>query len=162
MPEPLTPADLQTYLARHALPGEILQLAAHTPTVETAAAALGCQPEQIIKSILFMVAAIPVLAVTGGTRRVDPRALAHHAGVGRKQVKLADGATVLAVAGYPVGAMPPFGHRQPLQTVLDPGVLTQPEVYGGGGSDRALLRIPPQAILAHTGAVVLALHSTSP
>ncbi len=159
MPEALTPADLQAYLAAHQLPGEILHLTAHTPTVETAALALGCQPEQIVKSILFLVAGAPLLAVTGGTRRVDPRALARHAGVGRKQVKLADAEAVLAHAGYPVGAMPPFGHRQPLPTLLDAAVLTQPEVYGGGGSDTTLLRIAPQAILDHTRATVLALHS---
>ncbi|MBI3159805.1 MAG: YbaK/EbsC family protein [Chloroflexi bacterium] len=159
MPEPLTPLDLQAFLDEHAIPAEIVHLDALTPTVETAAAAVGCQPEQIVKSILFLVQGQPHLAVTCGTQRVDSRALAAHSGVGRKQVKLADAETVLALAGYPVGAMPPFGHRQPLPTLMDPSVLAQAEVYAGGGSDSTLLRIQPELIRRHAAAEVLALHA---
>jgi prolyl-tRNA editing enzyme YbaK/EbsC (Cys-tRNA(Pro) deacylase) len=159
MPEPLTPGDLHAFLEAHAIPAELITLDVLTPTVETAAAAVGCRPEQIVKSILFLVRGEPRLAITCGTQRVDPRALAAHGGVGRKQVKLADAETVLDVAGYPVGAMPPFGHRRPLPTLMDPSVLEQPEVYAGGGSDSALLRIRPELIRRHAAAEVLALHA---
>jgi prolyl-tRNA editing enzyme YbaK/EbsC (Cys-tRNA(Pro) deacylase) len=77
--------------------------------------------------------------------------------VGRKRVKLADAETVLNITGYPVGAMPPFGHRRPLPTLMDKRVLRQTEVYAGGGQIDALLRISPEAIFRVTSAIELDL-----
>jgi Cys-tRNA(Pro)/Cys-tRNA(Cys) deacylase len=53
--------------------------------------------------------------------------------------------------------MPPFGHHDAFQTLLDRRVLEKPVVYAGGGSDNALLRISPQTILDVTQAEVLDL-----
>ena len=142
----LNSRDLESYMQSSNIEAEILHLDAPTPTVEAAAQAVGCQPEQIVKSILFMVNGAPVLAVACGPRRVDARALARRFEVGRKRVKLAYPEQVIEVAGYEVGAMPPFGHREPLRTLLDPAVVSQTEVYAGGGEENALLRISPQAI----------------
>jgi prolyl-tRNA editing enzyme YbaK/EbsC (Cys-tRNA(Pro) deacylase) len=63
----LGPADLNAFLTSHQIPGELLSLDSPTPTVETAALAVGAQPEQIVKSILFLVDGKPVLTITGGT-----------------------------------------------------------------------------------------------
>jgi prolyl-tRNA editing enzyme YbaK/EbsC (Cys-tRNA(Pro) deacylase) len=153
------PVDLSRYMQAKHIPGEILQLSSLTPTVEAAAGAVGTEPERIVKSILFLVDGRPVLAITCGTDRVETRALAARFGVGRKRVKLADAATVVLETGFEIGAMPPFGHRNRLPTLLDPRVLAQPEVYAGGGSDSALVRLSPQAILEATQAEVLDLLS---
>jgi prolyl-tRNA editing enzyme YbaK/EbsC (Cys-tRNA(Pro) deacylase) len=153
----LTPSDIQVYLEDQAIMGEVLFLEVPTPTVEAAALAVGTTPQQIVKSILFMVVDQPVLAVTCGTDRVDRRAISTFYSVGRKKVKLASPETVLAVAGYEVGAMPPFAHRQPIETLLDPRVLEQPVVYAGGGAENALLRLSPKDILRTTKAQVMDL-----
>lgn len=153
----LGPEDLSAYMQAHLIPGEILQLSSLTPTVEAAARAVGTEAERIVKSILFLVAGRPVLAITCGTDRVETRALAARYGVGRKRVKLADAQTVMQETGFEVGAMPPFGHRYPLPTLLDPRVLAQPEVYAGGGSDSTLVRCSPRDILEATQAEVLDL-----
>ena len=154
---PLTPADLQAFLQAHAIPGQILLLDVPTPTVEAAAQAVGASPQQIIKSILFTVDEQPVLAITCGTAYVNRAAIAGLYDVGKKRVRLAAPEAVLALSGYEVGAMPPFGHRQPLPTLLDSRVLEQPEAYAGGGGENALLRINPQDILRQTQAKVLDL-----
>ena len=80
-----------------------------------------------------------------------------HYKVGRKKVKLADPGKVLQETGYQVGAMPPFGHHTPLPTLIDKRVLEKDQVYAGGGSDQALMRIKPEVILAASGAQVLDL-----
>lgn len=157
----LTPSDLQEYLRTNDIPGEILRLEVPTPTVETAARAVGTRPEQIIKSILFLVDDQPVLAITCGTSFVDRRAIADLYRVGKKRVKLASPQVVLAVSGFEVGAMPPFGHRQPLYTLLDHRVLELAEAYAGGGAENALLRLSPSYILRATGAQVIDLVGTS-
>lgn len=169
----LTSTDLQSFLTAHAIPGEILHLDVPTPTVDAAAQALGVRLGQVVKSILFLVEGVrvseaaesgpkhdmakPVLAITCGTAYVERRVIAAHFGVGRKQVRLASAEEVLEISGYEVGALPPFGHRQPLVTLLDRNVLDQPEVFAGGGDENAMLHLKPQDIVRLTPVVVMDL-----
>jgi prolyl-tRNA editing enzyme YbaK/EbsC (Cys-tRNA(Pro) deacylase) len=155
----LGPSQLAEYLKAHDIHGEILELEVPTPTVEAAAAAVGCQPEQIVKSLLFFVNGKPVLAITSGLAHIERRSIAANFSVGRKKVKLADPQTVLDETGFGVGAMPPFGHFSPLTTLIDKRVLEKDLVYAGGGSDQTLLRISPQAILEATQGTILDLLS---
>ena len=153
----LNPADLEEFMQQNHIPGEILHLDVPTPTVESAASAVGSDPESIVKSLLFKINADLVLAITCGPAHIDRRAIAAHFQVGRKKVKLADPQTVLEATGYQVGAMPPFGHYKPLRTLIDQRVLEKDEIYAGGGSDQALLRLQPETILTVTQAEVLDL-----
>jgi prolyl-tRNA editing enzyme YbaK/EbsC (Cys-tRNA(Pro) deacylase) len=151
----LGPDELKAFMAMQQVDGEIIHCHVPTPTVEAAAQALGTHPENIIKSILFIVSGQPVIAITCGTAYVDKRAIGDHYHIGRKQVKTADAETVLAVTGYAAGAVPPFGHRQPLATFLDPQVIKQEWVYGGGGAENALLRVRSSDILRVTNGQIL-------
>ncbi len=153
----LDPSDLEEFMRKNHIPGEILHLDVPTPTVETAAAAVGSDPESIVKSLLFTINDNLVLAITCGPTHIDRRAIAAFFQVGRKKVKLADPQTVLEATGYQVGAMPPFGHHAPLSTLIDQRVLHKNEIYAGGGSDQTLLRISPETILNVTQAKVLDL-----
>ncbi|HSB67527.1 MAG TPA: YbaK/EbsC family protein [Anaerolineales bacterium] len=149
--------DLQGFMQDHSIQGEILRLNVPTPTVESAAQAVNAGPEQIIKSILFLVDDQPVLAIACGLTNIGRRAIADLYGVGKKRVKLASPEKVLEISGYEVGAMPPFGHRQPLVTLIDRKVLDAPEAYAGGGAENTLVRLDPHDILRVTGAKVMDL-----
>ena len=157
LPVKLDPLDLQGWMQDHAIPGELLQLNVPTPTVESAAQAVNAGAEQIIKSILFLVDDQPVLAIACGLSNIGRRAIADLYGVGKKRVKLASPEKVLDVSGYEVGAMPPFGHRQPLVTLIDRKVLDVSEAYAGGGAENTLVRLNPHDILRVTGAKVMDL-----
>jgi prolyl-tRNA editing enzyme YbaK/EbsC (Cys-tRNA(Pro) deacylase) len=148
-------ADVAAYLRAHGIPGEIVFLPMHVPTVETAAQAVGTTVERIVKSVLFLADSAPVLVIANGTGRVDYKRVADHLGLSRKRLKLADAPTVLAVTGFPVGTVPPFGHKTRLRTLIDAGVLAQPEVYAGGGAIDALVRLAPAEIVRATGAETL-------
>jgi prolyl-tRNA editing enzyme YbaK/EbsC (Cys-tRNA(Pro) deacylase) len=156
----LTPADLNDFMQRHNISGEIIFLDTPTPTVETAAKAVHSQPDGIVKSILFLVDGSPVLAITCGPAHIDRRALATEFEVGRKKIKLADPETVLQLTGFQVGAMPPFGHYTPLPTLLDRRVMENAEVFAGGGAENALLRLAPGDLLNATQAKVIDLISS--
>lgn len=149
--------ELQRFMQAHAIRGEILHLDVPTPTVEAAAQAVNAEPDQIIKSILFMVDEQPVLAIACGLSAIGRRPIADLYGVGKKRVKLATPETVLEITGYEVGAMPPFGHRQQLTTLVDQRVLNSLEAFAGGGAENALVRINPWEILQATAAKVLDL-----
>jgi prolyl-tRNA editing enzyme YbaK/EbsC (Cys-tRNA(Pro) deacylase) len=102
------------------------------------------------------------MAITSGPAHIERRSIAAHYQVGRKKVKLADPQSVLEETGFGVGAMPPFGHHNPLPTLIDQRVLDKEQVYAGGGSDQALLRISPQAILTATQGTILDLLAYQP
>ncbi len=134
-----------------------MRCSAPTPTVRAAADVLGIGPDQIVKSILFLVSGKPVLVISCGEGNIDRKLLSDHFDVGRKQVKLADPEVVLAVTAYPAGTVPPFGFPQPLPTLLDRRVLDHPMVYAGGGEEDALVHLPSQDIFRATGAEIIHL-----
>lgn len=153
----LTPQDLGTYLTEHQIDGELIFLETPTPTVETAAEAVRVSPDQIVKSLLFIIEEQPVLVIASGMGRIDRRMLGSYFGVSRKKTSFADPETVLSLTGYPVGAVPPVGHREKIRVLVDPSVLANDTVYGGGGSETTLLRLPSQVILNHNQAEVVPL-----
>lgn len=157
MSQPLTPKDLALFIKQHNIDAELIPLDTHTPTVETAAVAVGVSPDQIVKTLLFMVDEKAVLVIANGTGRIDRRMLGKHFGVSRKKTTFADPNTVQELTGYTVGAVPPIGHRTAIPALVDPSVVAQEMVYGGGGSDTTLMRLKPQDILAHNQVEIVSL-----
>ncbi len=145
--------DLHHYIVQNSITAEIVHLDVPTPTVAAAAAAVGVDPQQIIKSLLFLADKKPVLALSNGLARIDRKALADTVGVARRRTKIASPEQVLAYTGYVVWSVPPFGHVQPLWTIVDTAVtqLTNPFIYGGGGETNALLKLTVTELLRATG-----------
>lgn len=158
MKQILTPVDLRNFMEDHHIPGEIIYMDSPTPTVESAAEAVGTQPSHIVKSVLFNIKDSYVLAIATGTSRIDQRSIANYFVVGRKQVKLTSPEIVLSVTGYPVGTVPPFGHLSPLPTLIDQELVEMETIYAGGGAHNALVRLSPKDILRVSGGQVLNLH----
>lgn len=150
--------DLEAFIADQGIVAEVISLPVRTLTVTDAAQALGTDPERIVKSLLFLVDDRPVLAIASGTIHIDRRPIAAHFGAGRKRVRLAGPEAVLAITGYAVGAVPPFGHHRALHTLIDPRVLQMSPIYAGGGAEDALLRVDPREILRVTNAIEIDLH----
>ena len=133
--------DLAAFIEANDIVAEIVHLQLETPTVAAAAEAVGVRADQIIKSVLFMAGDQPLLVVANGLTRVHRKRLAGVLELSRRRVKIATAQQVLEITGYPVGAVPPFGHPERLRTLLDEGVLTETVVYGGGGESNALMRL---------------------
>lgn len=157
----LTPADLQAYIARQHIQARLIPDMGHTPTVPAAAAALGVEPEQIVKSLLFLLETDraaglppqPLLVLSHGERRIDKRVLAEHFGLSNKRVTLAPAAVVLATLGYPAGGVPPFGHHTAVAAVIDASILDlrsrdNGRIFAGGGDDYTMLELTVEELLA--------------
>lgn len=111
-------------------------------TVEAAAEALGVDASAIGKSVVLMVAdEETVVVIVPGLDEVDLEKVADHVDAERDQVRMAEPEEVEEHTGYPVGAVPPLGHKRPLRTLLDEQLLEREEVYVGGGSDDVMLEI---------------------
>ncbi len=158
----LGPNDLARYLEEQAIKAELVPLDVPTPTVESAAQAVGTSPDQILKSLVFLVDDRAVLVIACGPDPIDRRPIAAHFEVGRKRVRLADPEAVAAATGYPVGAVPPFGHPRPLPTFMDRKVLSLTQAYAGGGAIDTLVRVSPQEIARVTRAEIIDLQARTP
>ena len=142
---------LQRFIDANGITATILPLAEHTATVADAARVLGVGTERIIKSLVFQAADEPLLVINNGLARVDRRKLSAFLGIGRKRVKFASPELALAVTGYAVGSMPPFGHRARLRTLVDTAVAGLDTLFGGGGDIDAMMRLSADELLRVTG-----------
>jgi len=179
----LSDRDLAAYLHAHGVPAELVRPGAPTPTVADAARALGVGPHAIVKSLVFEVAdrrdgdradggagdpaaedgRRPLLVIAAGETRVRMPKLAEALGTSRRALRLASPERTLELTGYPVGAMPPFGHRSRLPTLVDSvSVPAGAVVFGGGGARDVLLRVSVDALLSATRARHLPLTDDPP
>ena len=144
---------VRAWMFERGVPGELIRPGEPTPTVEKAAVALGVKPEQVIKSLLFLVDGSPVLVIVRGTARVNTSKLLQS--LGAREARLAKKDEVEAITGFPVGGTPPFAHRQPVPVLIDRGVMDLEEIYAGGGADDVMLRLRVIDLLQATQARLL-------
>jgi prolyl-tRNA editing enzyme YbaK/EbsC (Cys-tRNA(Pro) deacylase) len=157
MPEVLNRSDLERFIAVNGIDATILPMNGHTSTVSDAARELGVAVGQIIKSLVFLADDIPFLVITNGLARVDRKKLAARWQIGRKRIKFASADRARDITGFVVGSMPPFGHIQPLPTLIDPSVIRIDTLFGGGGDIDAMMRLTPAELLRVTKAELTAV-----
>ena len=64
-----------------------------------------------------------------------------------KSVKLASDETAEKVTGYPIGGIPPVGHRKRMPIYLDEQVVNNEYVWFGGGTRTRLVKLKVQDII---------------
>ena len=122
-----------------------------TRTAVEAAAAVGCELGQIVKSLVFECDGEPVLALTSGAKRVDTAALGRVLG---GSVRRADADTVRDATGYSIGGTPPFGHTRPLRTAIDASLLQHEKVWAAAGTPDTVFEISSAALARCTSGTV--------
>jgi len=125
-----------------------------TRTAADAAGAVGCDVGQIVKSIVFVAAGRPVVALVSGANRLDERRLAEVAG---EPVAKADAETARIATGYAIGGVPPFGHAADLPVFMDRDLLAYPVVWAAAGRPDSVFAIEPERLRELSHAVVLDL-----
>jgi len=131
--------DVHDLLDEQGVDHEIVHLPSLSKTASLAAALLRVAPAEIVKSLVFFLDGAPTLVLVPGDATVDTGALAH--GLGAGEVVFARRRDVLALTGYPPGAVPPCALSTPLPAVVDPGVFVPEVVYCGGGTTTTMLKI---------------------
>jgi prolyl-tRNA editing enzyme YbaK/EbsC (Cys-tRNA(Pro) deacylase) len=152
LPEPAARVQAALDAACHGL--QVVVHDASTATALDAAAAAGCEPGQIVKSLLFIANEAPVLLLVAGDRRADTAKLAPLLGVPRKRVRMATPDEVLSLTGYEVGGVPPLGHPQPLETILDASLDRFQELYAAAGTGNTVFRVDRAVLVELTRARV--------
>ncbi|GAC1599576.1 MAG: hypothetical protein NVS3B21_26180 [Acidimicrobiales bacterium] len=120
-----------------------------TRTAADAAAAIGVELGQIVKSLVFTVDDCPVMALVRGDRQLDESKLA--AVAGGTSARRPDAETVRAATGFPVGGVAPFGHDTPLPLFIDGGLLEFAEVWAAAGTPHVNFAVDPALLVSATG-----------
>jgi prolyl-tRNA editing enzyme YbaK/EbsC (Cys-tRNA(Pro) deacylase) len=132
-------------------PDTIAVVPAGARTAADAAAAVGCEVAQIVKSLIFRAGDRPVLVLVSGADRVHLGKLAIIIG---SPVARADPATVRAMTGFTVGGVASVGHTIRPLAVLDAELLERDPLWAAAGSPEHVFRTSAEALLRLTGARV--------
>ncbi len=114
-----------------------------TKTAADAAAAIGVEVGQIVKSLVFLVDGAPVMALVAGDNQLDEKKLAAAHGGGK--VARADADAVRAATGFPIGGVPPLGHDLPIH--IDEDLLRWDEVWAAAGTWTDVFPITPDDLV---------------
>src|SRR3954468_20524293 len=118
---------------------ELKTLDDSTATVADAAAALGVEPGQIAKSIVFVMDGEPVMVVASGRHRIDREKVCDALDCAEGRQASPD--EVRAATGFPIGGVPPIGHGLPV--IFDTALLDYDEIYAARGGAKTLSPIAP-------------------
>ena len=145
--------------------GQIRVLDASARSAAEAAAALGVSQQQIVKSLVFRGSrsSRPILALVGGTNRVDPQLLEEAVG---EPVERADADWVRDQTGFAIGGVPPFGHATDVPvymlTVADSALVEFVELWAAAGTPHAVFPLRGDELAHLTGAELAPIASRGP
>jgi prolyl-tRNA editing enzyme YbaK/EbsC (Cys-tRNA(Pro) deacylase) len=121
-------------------------------TAEDAAAAVGVHVGQIVKSLIFAVDDVPVLALVSGPNRLDEAKLA--VAFDGSLSKRLDANAVRTATGYPIGGIPPFGHATSLEVRIDQDLMQYEVVWAAAGTPNDVFAITPEELAKATGGTI--------
>jgi len=129
---------------------------ASTHTADQAAAALGVELGQIVKSLVFVAPdgdeLEPILCLVAGVDRVDLGRLA--AVVGKADVRRATAREAGDLTGFTIGGIPPIGHDRPIRAYMDPDLGRYSTVWAAAGTATAVFPVAPAALRMLANATV--------
>ena len=132
---------MSSFLRESGAEARIHEFADGTPTARDAAAAVGCDLEQIVKSLVLICDERPVVALVPGDRRGDPSKVAQ--AVAASSARIASADEVEEATGFAPGAVAPFPLPNVDAILMDRDLYRHSIVWAGAGSDRHILGISP-------------------
>jgi len=107
-------------------------------TVAEAAAALGCEPGMIAKTLSFLQDDRPVLILAEGMARIDNKKYKQRFGC---KAKMIPAERVEELVGHDVGGVCPFGINENVTVYLDESLKAHETVYPAAGGDHSAVRL---------------------
>lgn len=137
------------YLENKGMADRVMQFQVSSATVELAAAAIGCAPERIAKSLTFKVGDAAVMIVCAGDAKIaNPKFKAFF---GCKAVMLSFD-EVSELIGHEVGGVCPFGINDGVKVYLDESLKRFDIIYPACGDAASAVKLTPDELLQITGA----------
>jgi prolyl-tRNA editing enzyme YbaK/EbsC (Cys-tRNA(Pro) deacylase) len=133
-------------LRQRGLQVDVRTLSDSARTAALAAAALGVEVGQIVKSLVFLREDAPVLILCAGDRRVDAERLG---------LVPARADRVRDVTGFSIGGVPPLGHDVELPTTIDESLRRFESVWAAAGTPHDVFSVETDALIAAIPAAVV-------
>ena len=147
---------IQRFLDEKGEGSEVVQLADSTRSAAEAAAALGVDPAQIAKSIVFLTTdedgrERSVLIVASGRHRIDKKKVKRLLG---RKIGRADADAVKRLTGFPIGGVPPIGHLSPPFVLVDETLQEFDVLWAAAGTPFTVFRTHFDQLVRWTGGTV--------
>ncbi|MBV9606699.1 MAG: YbaK/EbsC family protein [Solirubrobacterales bacterium] len=133
-----TAVRVQERLHVRGLDVEVQILPKSTRTATEAAAAVGCEVGQIVKSLVFVRDEEPVMVLCAGDRRVASDRLG---------LRAATAEEARAGTGFAIGGIPPLAHDRPLETLIDESLRRFATVWCAAGTPHAVFEVDTEALI---------------
>ena len=147
---------LRKYITDKNIKAELLIFNQSTHSVAEAAAAVGAEAGDFVKSICMIGPNEElIVAIVRGEHRASTSRVSKALGIERPRIANPD--EMLAKSGYPAGGTPAFGYDAVF--LMDPKVLEKEKVYSGGGSEQVLTLMSPEEMKKANGARVARVRS---
>lgn len=132
---------MSSFLREAGAEARIEEFSDGTPTAADAAAAVGCELDQIVKSLVLVCDGRPVVALVPGDRRGDPAKVARAAGT--ESARVASPEEVQEATGFEPGAVAPFPLPRVETVLMERTLLERRIVWAGAGSAKHMVGLAP-------------------
>jgi prolyl-tRNA editing enzyme YbaK/EbsC (Cys-tRNA(Pro) deacylase) len=152
VPDTPQPPSIQRVIdaaSRKGVTLDVRVFAESTHTAEAAAAAVGAELGQIVKSLVFVVSRgdgqlDPLLCLVSGPNRVDLARLA--AVSGEPEIRRATAVEARDLTGFSIGGIPPIGHGRAVRVIMDPDLGRFPVIWAAAGTATAVFPVAPATL----------------
>lgn len=127
-----------------------------TKSARDAAAAIGCELSQIVKTLVTVADGAFVVAMIPGDERLDLKAVAAVVTAGSARIATAE--EVLHATGFDPGGVAPFPRRADTVTLIERSLFHHAIVWIGAGTGRHVAGLAPGELARLSGARTVDLH----
>lgn len=139
---------VRAYFRQFGMEEKILEFGVSSATVDLAAAALGCEPCRIAKTLSFMNGDGAILIVAAGDARIDNKK--YKAQFGAKAAML-HGDEVEQLTGHAIGGVCPFTVNEGATVYLDESLKRFETVYPACGSSNSAIELTIPQLEQYSG-----------
>lgn len=141
---------VKTYFQKYGIQEKIQVFDVSSATVELAAAALGCEPQRIAKSLSFMANGHALLVVAAGDARIDNRKYKEQF---HTKAKILSAEEVENLVGHAVGGVCPFAVKDGVDIYLDISLKRFTTVFPACGSSNSAIGLTIPELEEYSGYV---------
>lgn len=139
---------VRAYFREQGMEERIREFDTSSATVDLAAAALGCEPQRIAKSLAFMADGHALLVVTAGDAKIDN---SKYKAQFRTKARMLSPQEAETLTGYAVGGVCPFAVPKDVDIYLDVSLKRFEMVFPACGSSSSAIELTIAELERHSG-----------
>jgi prolyl-tRNA editing enzyme YbaK/EbsC (Cys-tRNA(Pro) deacylase) len=153
---PKSAQSVQDALSEKGLQNRVINFPASTKTAQDAAATIGCQVAQIVKSLIFKTkdSNKPILVLASGVNRVNEKTIETHVS---EKITKADADFARETTGFAIGGIPPIGHQQAIETFIDEDLLKFEELWAAAGTPNTVFNLNSSDLQGLTNGKIISI-----